>query len=96
MSTGTVLTLVALVLTLVIAGLFRLVAVLDSTELQLRRLAAEVRAARKTVVAASELAADVERDAARGQAALDRLEDLKRGRQRSPSSAGHRGGRLRW
>jgi hypothetical protein len=79
-SSGAVLTVVAMGLALVILGLFRLVGVLDSAELTLRRLAAGVRAARKDVDAAGELAASVERDAARGQAALDRLEDLKRGR----------------
>ena len=78
MTTGAVLGLVALVLALIIAGLFRLVAVLDSAELALRRLAAELREARKAVVAAGELAATVERDAARGQVAFDRLAELKR------------------
>jgi hypothetical protein len=77
-STGAVLGLVALVLALVVTSLFRLVTVLDSAELTLRRLVAGVRAARKTVEAAGELAAAVERDATSGQAALDRLEDLKR------------------
>jgi hypothetical protein len=80
MSNGAVLTVVALVLALVIAGLFRLVAVLDSTELALRRVAGEVRGARKTMATAGELAAAVERDAASGQAALDRLGELKKGR----------------
>jgi hypothetical protein len=80
MSTGAVLGVLALVLALVIAGLFRLVAVLDSAELTLRRLAAAIRATRRTVGAAGELAAAVERDATQGQAALDRLDDLKRGR----------------
>ena len=80
MSSGAVLTLVAVTLAIVIALLFRLVGVLDSAELTLRRLVAEIRSTRKTVGAAGELAAAVERDAARGQAALDRLEDLKRGR----------------
>jgi hypothetical protein len=81
MSSGAVLTVVALALALVIAGLFRLLGVLDSAELTLRRLVAEIRATRKDVGAASELAAAVERDAAQGQAALDQLEDLKRGRR---------------
>jgi hypothetical protein len=76
-SSGAALAVVAVVLTLVIAGLFRLVAVLDSAELTLRRLVAEVRAARKAVKAAGELADTVERDAASGQAGLDRLEALK-------------------
>ena len=80
MSTGAVLTLVALALALVIAGLFRLVAVLDSAELTLRRLVAEVRATGKELANAGELAAAVERDASNGQAAFDRLEELKRGR----------------
>jgi uncharacterized protein (UPF0333 family) len=77
---GTGLAVVAVVLALVIAGLFRLITVLDSAELTLRRLVAEVRAARKAVAAAGELAAAVERDAARGRAALHRLERLKQGR----------------
>jgi hypothetical protein len=80
-SSGTVLTVVALTLALVIAGLFRLAKALDSAELTLRRLVAEIRATRKDVGAAGELAAAVERDAAQGQAALDQLEDLKRGRR---------------
>jgi hypothetical protein len=83
MSSGVVLTLVALALALMIAGLFRLLGVLDSAELSLRRLVAEVRATRKEVGAAGELAAAVERDAAQGQAALGQLEDLKR-RRRPP------------
>jgi len=81
MSTGVVLTAVALALALVIAGLFRLLGVLDSAELTLRRLVADIRATRKDVDTAGQLAAAVERDAAHGQAALDRLEDLKRGRR---------------
>ncbi len=80
MSSGAVLTVVALALAIAIALLFRLVAVLDSAELSLRRLVADVRAARKTVVAAGEQAAAVGRDASRGQAGLHRLEALKRGR----------------
>jgi hypothetical protein len=81
MSTGVVLTVVALALALVIAGLFRLLGVLDKAELTLRRLVAEIRATRKDVGAAGELAATVERDAVQGQAALGQLEDLKRGRR---------------
>jgi hypothetical protein len=81
MSSGVVLTLVAVALALVILGLIRLLGVLDSAELTLRRLAAGVRATRKDLGQASELAASVERDVARGQAALDRLEDLKRGKR---------------
>lgn len=80
MSAGAVLAVVALALALVIAGLFRLVAVLDSAELTLRRLVADVRATGKEVATAGELAAAVERDATSGQAALDGLEELKRGR----------------
>lgn len=87
MSTAAGLTAVALVLALVIAGLFRLVAVLDSAELTLRRLVAEVRATRKTAAAAGEMAAAVERDATRGQSGLGRLEELKRGRERSQNQA---------
>jgi len=78
MSSGVGLTLVAVVLALAIAGLFRLVGVLDTAELALRRLAGEVRAARKTVASAGELAAAVERDTASGHAALHRLEELKK------------------
>ena len=84
MSTGLVLTLVAVALALVIAGLFRLLGILDSAELTLRRRVAEIRATRKDVAAASELAAAVERDSAHGQAALGRLEDIKRGRRPEP------------
>ena len=83
MSSAAVLTVVALTLALVILGLFHLLRVLDSAELTLRRLAAGIRAARKEVVAAGELATAVERDAARGQAALDRLEEIKQ-RRRQP------------
>lgn len=82
MSSGAVLTGVAVTLALVILGLFRLLRALDSAELTLRRLTAGVRATRKDVSAAGELAGSVERDAVRSQAALDRLEDLKRGRPR--------------
>ena len=78
MSTGVVLTAVALALALVIVGVFRLLGVLDSAELTLRRLVAEARATRKDVRTAGELAAAVERDAAQGRAALGHLEDLKR------------------
>lgn len=84
MSDGVILTLVAMALALAILGLFRLLGVLDSAELTLRRLAAGVRATRKDVDVAAELATTVERDAARGQAALDRLEDLKRSRSEKP------------
>lgn len=80
MSSGAVLTMVALGLALVILGLFRLLRALDSAELTLRRLAAGVRSTRKDVSAAGELAASIERYTARGRAALGRLEDLKRGR----------------
>ena len=78
MSSAAVLTVVAVILAVLIAGLFRLVAVLDSAELALRRLAGEVRAARRAVDTAGALAAAVERDAAEGRAGLDRLEALKR------------------
>lgn len=84
MSDGVILTLVAMALALAILGLFRLLGVLDSAELTLRRLAAGVRATRKDVDVAAELATTVERDAACGQAALDRLEDLKRSRSEKP------------
>jgi hypothetical protein len=94
MSRGAVLTVVAVALALVILGLFRLRGVLDSAELTLRRLAAGVRATRRDVAAASRLAATVERDAARGRAALGRLEELKRGRSAS-NPAGRRGDRPR-
>lgn len=78
MSTGAVLTVVALVLAIVIALLFRLRTVLDSAELDLRRLAADVRTARKDMATAGELAGAVERDAARSREALDRLGRLRR------------------
>ena len=79
MSSGAVLTVVAVVLAIVIALLFRLVGVLDSAELALRRLAADVRTTRKAVVEAGNLAAEVERDAGRSQEALDRLAQLRGG-----------------
>ena len=78
MSSGSVLTVVAVVLATVIALLFRLVSVLDSAELSMRRLAADVRATRKSMVEAGDLAAAVERDAGLSQEALDRLAALKR------------------
>ena len=81
MSSGAVLTLVAVALALVILGLLRLLRALDSAELTLRRLAAGIRTTRKDLHVASELAASVERDAVRGQAGLNRLDDLKRGRR---------------
>ena len=80
MSDGVVIGVVTLTLALIVAGLFRLAAVLDSAELTLRRLAAGVWTARRAVAAAGELAAAVERDAVSGHAALNRLEALKRGR----------------
>jgi hypothetical protein len=88
MSDGAVLGLVALTLALIVAGLFRLAAVLDAAELALRRLVAGVWAARRAVAEAGELAAAVERDAVSGQAALDRLAALKRGRSPEPGGAG--------
>ena len=78
MSSGAVLTGVAVVLAAVIALLFRLVSVLDSAELSMRRLAADVRATRKAMVEAGDLAAAVERDAGLSQEALERLAALKR------------------
>jgi hypothetical protein len=83
MSSGAVLTAVALSVALVILGLFLLRRVLDSAELTLRRLAAGIRDTRKHIAAASKLAAAVKRDSVRSQAALGRLEDLKRGRPRT-------------
>jgi hypothetical protein len=80
-SRGAVLTMVAVALALAILGLFRLRRALDSAELTLRRLAAGIRATRKDLRAAGELATCVERDAVRGQAGLNRLDDLKRGRR---------------
>jgi hypothetical protein len=77
-TSGAVLTAVAVVLAVLIALLLRIVAVLDSAELALRRLAGDLRAARKGVATAGELAAAVERDAERGRAAFDRLATLKR------------------
>jgi hypothetical protein len=87
-SEGAVLTVVAVALAVVIAGLFRLLAVLDSAELTLRRLVAGVWAARRAVERASELAVAVERDAADGRAALDRLDELKRSRPLPPGARG--------
>lgn len=87
MSDGVVLGLVAVTLAVIVVGLFRLVATLDSAELTLRRLVAGVWSARRTVQAAAEMAAAVERDAARGRAELDRLQSLKR-----PRSARDRSG----
>jgi hypothetical protein len=77
-SSGTVLTVVALGLATVIALLFRLRTVLDSAELGLRRLAGDVRSARKDMTTAGELAAAVARDAGRSQEALDHLRQLRR------------------
>ena len=88
MTDGAVLGLVALTLALIVAGLFRLATTLDDAELALRRLVAGVWAARRSVAEAGELAAAVGRDAASGQAALDRLAALKRGRSREPGGAG--------
>lgn len=88
MSDGALLTVVALVLVVVIVGLFRLVAVLDAAELSLRKLVAGVWAARRAVETAAELAAAVERDAAGGQEAFDRLDELKRRRAVPPGSGG--------
>jgi hypothetical protein len=87
-SAGAGLTLAAVVLAVVIAGLFRLLAVLDSAELALRRVAADVRAARQAVGAAGDLAAAVERDAAAVQTVLGRLEALKRPVPGDPGGAG--------
>ena len=78
MSSGAVLTAVAVVLAVIIAGLFRLRAGLDSAELALRRLAGELRAARKALGVAGDLMATLARDADAGRAAFDRLEALKR------------------
>jgi hypothetical protein len=88
MSDGAVLTVVSLVLAVIIAGLFRLVSVLDAAEMTLRRLGGDVRAARKAVDAVGELVASVERDAAEGQAAFDRLEQIKRGAAGSDNEGG--------
>jgi hypothetical protein len=83
-----VLSVVAAVLVVTVAGLFRLVAVLDSAELTLRRLVAGVWAARRAVENAAELAAAVERDATGGRAAFDRLDELKRSRAVPPGTGG--------
>ena len=88
MTEGAVLTVVAVTLAVVIAGLFRLVVVLDSAELTLRRLVAGVWAARRAVERAAELAMAVERDAAGGRAAIDRLGELKRTRPLPPGAGG--------
>jgi hypothetical protein len=73
-SDGAVLTVVAVVLAIVVALLFRLLRVLDSAELSLRRLAADARATRKAVVEAGELASAVDRDAGLTQVALLHLQ----------------------
>lgn len=88
MTNGAVLAVVALLLAVTIAGLFRLVAVLDSAEMTLRRLVAGVRGARRAVEGATELAVAVERDTAGGQAAFDRLHELKQSR---PTPSGESG-----
>jgi hypothetical protein len=87
-NSGAVLTVVAVVLALIVAGLVRLVTVLDSAELALRRLTTEVRAARKALDAAGDLAAAVEHDATLGRAAFERLEALKRPAAAEPGGAG--------
>ncbi|HET9770720.1 MAG TPA: hypothetical protein VFS16_07515 [Acidimicrobiia bacterium] len=88
MSDGAVLGLVAFTLAIVLAGVWRLVAVLDSADLALRRLVAGVWSARRAVAAAGELAAAVERDAARGQAELERLQAVKRPRPEREADGG--------
>lgn len=88
MTNGAVLAVVALLLAVMIAGLFRLVAVLDSAEMTLRRLVAGVRGARRAVEGATELAAAVERDTAGGQAAFDRLHELKLSRPNPSGDSG--------
>jgi hypothetical protein len=80
---GAVLAVVALLLAVMIAGLFRLVAVLDSAEMTLRQLVAGVRGARRAVEGATELAAAVERDAAGG-----RLHELKQSRPNPSAESG--------
>jgi hypothetical protein len=87
-SDGAVLGLVAFTLAVIIAGVFRLVAVLDSAELALRRLVAGVWSARRAVDTAAELAAAVERDAARSQAELERLHRVQRARPAPNGGAG--------
>jgi hypothetical protein len=87
-SDGAVLGLVAFTLAIVVAGVWRLVAVLDSAELALRRLVAGVRSAGRAVEAAAELAAAVERDAARGQAELERLQRAGRARSGRDGNGG--------
>jgi hypothetical protein len=88
MTSSALLAGVAVVLAVIIAGLFRLVALLDSAELALRRLVAELGAARKAVAAAGDLAAALERDATLGQAAFDRLQALKRSAPPESGGAG--------
>lgn len=88
MSDGTLLTLVAVTLAILVAGLFRLVTVLDSAELTLRRLVAGVWAARRALGSAGDLAAAVARDAAEGEAALTRLQNVTQGRHRPDRGTG--------
>lgn len=80
MSDGTVLAVVALTLVAIAAGLFRVVALLDSAEMALRRLVAGVWSARRAIETAGELADDVERNARLGRAELERLHALRRPR----------------
>ena len=85
MSDGAVLALVAVTLAAVVLVLRRLVTALERAELQLRRLVAGVWAARKAVVETAVLAADVERDAAGGREALERLDRFRRGDGDAPA-----------
>jgi hypothetical protein len=87
-SEGALLGLVGLALAILIAGLFLVVAVLDSAELALRRLVAGVWSARRAVGAAADLAAAVERDADRGRAELDRLRTLRHPRSGPDGNGG--------
>lgn len=70
--------LAAVVLALLVAGLARLVAVLDEIELALRRLVTGVRSVRRAVAGATDLATEVGQNVTGGVEALSSLERLKR------------------
>lgn len=71
------LVLVTVALVILVAGLYRLVSVLDQVELALRAMVTSIRALRRALRQAAALAQEVGRDASAGEAALGALEDLK-------------------
>lgn len=85
------LALVGVVLTLLVAGLIRLVARLDAAELTLRGLVGGVRAVRLAARGLAGLAGEVGRDVAAGEAAIGQLETLKRNGAGRPAPAGNVG-----